>query len=119
MTISRCSLPLHKNNSPEEPPMTSRSLHRTTLVLAMGAALLMVLTACAPIPKLAEPGRPIDGAEAARLGLDAGQTQALDVSWWKTFRDPQLDALVDQAIANSPNLALARARIARAAATTE
>ncbi|ANH67286.1 efflux transporter outer membrane subunit [Mitsuaria sp. 7] len=99
--------------------MTSRFLHRTTLALAMGAALLMVLTACAPIPKLAEPGRPIDGAEAARLGLDDSQTQALDVSWWKTFRDPQLDALVDQAIANSPNLALARARIARAAAMTE
>ncbi|HEY1399378.1 TolC family protein, partial [Roseateles sp.] len=99
--------------------MTSRFLHRTTLVLAMGAALLMVLTACAPIPKLDQPGRPLDGAEAARLGLDDSQSPALDAAWWKTFRDPQLDALVDQAIANSPNLALARARIARAAAMTE
>ena len=35
--------------------MSSRSLHRTTLALAMGAALLMVLAACAPIPKLADP----------------------------------------------------------------
>nr|WP_297382713.1 efflux transporter outer membrane subunit [uncultured Roseateles sp.] len=100
--------------------MTSRSLHRTTLALAMGAALLMVLAACAPIPKLAEPGRPIDGDEAAaRLGLEAGPAEALDAQWWKAFRDPQLDALVDQAIANSPTLALARARIARAAALTE
>lgn len=100
--------------------MTSRSLHRTTLALAMGAALLMVLAACAPIPRLAEPGRPIDGAEAAaRLGLDAGPAEALDAQWWKAFRDPQLDALVEQAITNSPTLALARARIARAAAMTE
>ena len=29
----------HKNNTLEDPPMTSRSLHRTTLALAMGAAL--------------------------------------------------------------------------------
>ncbi|TXD85339.1 RND transporter, partial [Mitsuaria sp. TWR114] len=88
--------------------MTSRSLHRTTLALAMGAALLMVLAACAPIPKLAEPGRPIDGDEAvARLGLEAGPAEALDAQWWKAFRDPQLDALVEQAIANSPTLALA------------
>ncbi|WP_431257492.1 efflux transporter outer membrane subunit [Roseateles chitinivorans] len=99
--------------------MTSRFLHRTTLVLAMGAALLMVLTACAPIPKLDESSRPIDSAEAARLGLDDSQSPSIDAAWWKTFRDPQLDALVDQAIVNSPNLALARARIARAAAMTE
>ncbi|WP_067065071.1 efflux transporter outer membrane subunit [Roseateles chitosanitabidus] len=100
--------------------MSSRSLHRTTLALAMGAALLMVLAACAPIPKLADPAAPIDGPEAAaRLGLTAGDGQALDPQWWKGFGDAQLDALVDQAIANSPSLALARARIARAAALTE
>lgn len=100
--------------------MSSRSLHRTTLALAMGAALLMVLAACAPIPKLADTAAPIDGPEAAaRLGLDAGDSQALDPQWWKRFGDAQLDALVDQAIANSPSLALARARIARAAALTE
>ncbi|OWQ92340.1 hypothetical protein CDN99_07890 [Roseateles aquatilis] len=100
--------------------MTSRSLHRTTLALAMGAALLMVLAACAPIPKLADPARPIDGPEAAeRLGLAPGDGQAIDQQWWKAFGDAQLDGLVAQAIAGSPNLALARARIARAAALTE
>lgn len=110
----------HKNNISEDPPMSSHSLHRTTLALAMGAALLMVLAACAPIPKLAEAGHPIDGPEAAtRLGLDAGQSPSLDAAWWKGFGDAQLDALVDKAIAQSPNLALARARIARAAALTE
>ena len=100
--------------------MSSRSLHRTTLALAMGAALLMVLAACAPIPKLAEASRPIDGPDAAaRLGLEAGEGQALDAQWWTAFGDAQLNALVDRAIENSPNLALARARIARAAAMTE
>ena len=41
---------LPQKNNIEDPPMTSRFLHRTTLALAMGAALLMVLTACAPLP---------------------------------------------------------------------
>ncbi|UXH80346.1 efflux transporter outer membrane subunit [Roseateles amylovorans] len=99
--------------------MTSRILHRTTLALAMGAALLMVLAACAPIPKLADPAQPLEGEAAARLGLSTGDGQALDAQWWKTFGDAQLDGLVDQAIAQSPSLALARARIARAAALTE
>ncbi|MET0209943.1 MAG: efflux transporter outer membrane subunit, partial [Burkholderiaceae bacterium] len=104
--------------------MTPRSLHTTTLALAMGAALLLVLAACAPMPKLAEPGQTLDGDVAARqLSLapadPAAAPQALDLQWWKAFGDAQLDALVDQAIAESPNLALARARIARAAALTE
>jgi len=100
--------------------MTPRSLHRTTLALAMGAALLLVLAACAPIPKLADPGQTLEGDVAARqLGLQAGQGQSVDQQWWKSFGDAQLDALVDQAMAQSPSLALARARIARAAAMTE
>ncbi|SEL06844.1 efflux transporter, outer membrane factor (OMF) lipoprotein, NodT family [Roseateles sp. YR242] len=101
-------------------PLSPSSLHRTTLALAMGAALLLVLAACAPIPKLAEPGQALDGDVAARqLGLTAGQGQTVDQQWWKSFGDAQLDALVDQAMAQSPSLALARARIARAAAMTE
>ncbi|ALV06874.1 efflux transporter outer membrane subunit [Roseateles depolymerans] len=100
--------------------MTPRSLHRTTLALAMGAALLLVLAACAPIPKLEQPGQTLDGDIAARqLGLTNGSGQAVDQQWWKQFGDAQLDALVDQAMAQSPSLALARARIARAAAMTE
>ena len=72
----------HKKNTLEDPPMTSRSLHHTTLVLAMGAALLMVLAACAPIPKLDAPGQTLQGDVAAqRLGLDGGQSQALDAQW--------------------------------------
>ncbi|HSB99401.1 MAG TPA: efflux transporter outer membrane subunit [Burkholderiaceae bacterium] len=32
--------------------------------------------------------------------------------WWQRFNDPQLDALAEQALANSPNLAIAEARLA-------
>lgn len=100
--------------------MTARSLHHTTLAIALSAALLLVLTACAPIPRLAEPAVPLAGDAAARqLGLTAETSPALDARWWTAYGDPQLDALVERAIAQSPTLALARARIARAAALTE
>ncbi|EHJ62243.1 efflux transporter outer membrane subunit [Novosphingobium pentaromativorans] len=34
--------------------------------------------------------------------------------WWKAYGDPQLDALVDEALANSPSVAMAEARIRQA-----
>jgi outer membrane protein, multidrug efflux system len=37
-------------------------------------------------------------------------------AWWKAFNDPALDALVDRALADSPDLAVAGARIAAARA---
>ncbi len=36
--------------------------------------------------------------------------------WWKQFGDPQLDALVAEGLAHSPNLKIAQARIAKAGA---
>src|SRR5207247_10719535 len=36
--------------------------------------------------------------------------------WWRAFGDPQLDALIDEALAGSPNLAIAAARVRRAEA---
>ncbi len=37
--------------------------------------------------------------------------------WWQRFGDPQLDALVRQALANSPTLELANARLTQARAS--
>jgi NodT family efflux transporter outer membrane factor (OMF) lipoprotein len=38
--------------------------------------------------------------------------------WWREFGDPQLDALVEQALRDNPNLGVARARLRRAEAAT-
>ncbi len=43
----------------------------------------------------------------------------LSSRWWRDFGDPQLDALVEQALRDSPNLGVARARLRRAQAATE
>lgn len=38
--------------------------------------------------------------------------------WWKRYGDPQLDALMDEALAGSPTLAQAQARVVRARSAT-
>ncbi|MGB9330142.1 MAG: hypothetical protein WCB10_05180, partial [Steroidobacteraceae bacterium] len=38
--------------------------------------------------------------------------------WWRSYGDPQLDALVDEALAGSPTLAVAQARLRAAQAQT-
>ena len=40
-------------------------------------------------------------------------------TWWTRFGDAQLDALVQQALQNHPNLRIAQARVARAQALTD
>ncbi|MBC7499164.1 MAG: efflux transporter outer membrane subunit [Herminiimonas sp.] len=40
-------------------------------------------------------------------------------TWWSVFNDPQLNRLIESALANSPNLATAQSRIARAQASAD
>jgi NodT family efflux transporter outer membrane factor (OMF) lipoprotein len=50
------------------------------------------------------------------LGLSAAPTPEIADAWWKTFGDPQLDSLVGRALAASPTLAVAIARMREAQA---
>ncbi|HEY7976942.1 MAG TPA: efflux transporter outer membrane subunit [Rhizomicrobium sp.] len=50
------------------------------------------------------------------LGLSAAPSPQIKDAWWKAFGDPQLDALVDQALAGSPTLQVALARMREAQA---
>jgi NodT family efflux transporter outer membrane factor (OMF) lipoprotein len=74
--------------------------------LAAGAATL-ALAACA-IPSNGPPPRL---ADAAQVGIASGPAAAIDAEWWRAFGDPQLDALVAQALAGNPSLAAATARV--------
>ena len=89
-----------------------KRLHSLTVVAA--AALL---SACAMIPKLPDAAKPISPEQ---VGLQSSAKSAeLNARWWTEFHDPQLDALIERALAESPNLAAARARIAKANAAAE
>jgi multidrug efflux system outer membrane protein len=79
------------------------------------AALLMLpalLTACSSGPA---PTRPPVLLPPAYTGTPAEASAVLAADWWKAYREPALDGLVDQALAANLDLKLAAARIDEAA----
>lgn len=81
--------------------------------IALAAATMLVLAACATAPaKLDTPTLrddvPLAGLDApTRAGWPAAQ-------WWHQYDDPQLDHLMDRAMQQSPDLALAQSRVQNA-----
>jgi NodT family efflux transporter outer membrane factor (OMF) lipoprotein len=91
-----------------------RLLSTGTLALAVVSTAVLVLAGCAT-PGVQAP--PAERATAAQVGLaDDRQTTVVDAQWWHQFGDAQLDAVVAQALAGSPSLAAATARVAKAQA---
>lgn len=95
----------------------SLSVFRRGVVLPVATAVLVLLAGCADMSGIASQATLRD---ADSLGLKAAPfstgISAVDARWWAGFGDAQLDALVDEALAGSPNIAVARARLSRAQA---
>ena len=88
-----------------------------TRLLTIGA-LTLLLAGCADMAGVPPPQAKM--RDAASLGLAGAAAQpAVSAEWWRTFGDPQLDALVDRALQDSPSLKLAQARLERARAMSE
>ncbi|SEB25961.1 efflux transporter outer membrane subunit [Variovorax sp. YR216] len=82
---------------------------RTALVFAVPT---LWLTACA-LPEQLPPQ--VGRLEADAIGLRPElAAPSVDEAWWRVFRDPELDALVEKALADSPSLEIAAARLRRA-----
>ncbi len=84
------------------------------------AACLLYLAGCAQIPTF---DKPVQVKPVEQLGSSVSFTaQAAawpDDHWWRNYGDPQLDALIDEALRDSPNLAVAQARLRQAGAMTQ
>ncbi len=84
---------------------------------AAALALAAALTGCAgfggiaPQAQLQDP-QTLDAGPL--LQSASGDAAWPDERWWQRYGDPQLDALVDAALAGNPDLRAARARIAQA-----
>jgi NodT family efflux transporter outer membrane factor (OMF) lipoprotein len=91
-------------------------------LLAAATALTLVLAGCASSGGLHPDGKLLDpSALKAQRSLDAQSSAAATwpaTDWWTGLGDPQLDALIAEALADNPSLAAAdaRARQAQAAA---
>lgn len=79
------------------------------------AAAASTLAACASVPDLgAAPQTRPAAAYAAAQSLAAPAAEWPADRWWTAYGDPQLDALIEEALAGSPDLALAEARLRQA-----
>ena len=87
-------------------------------LLAAASVLTFALAGCASSGGLHPDGTPIDPstlkAERSLAGVDVSPAAWPATDWWTGLGDPQLDALIAEALANNPGLAVADAR-ARAA----
>ncbi|WP_374569753.1 efflux transporter outer membrane subunit [Phenylobacterium sp.] len=79
------------------------------------SAVAALLSGCAAVPKL-EPSATLPAPEslAAAKSFAAPQADWPADDWWRAYGDPQLDKLVDEALADSPDLASAEARVRKA-----
>src|SRR3569833_3078167 len=86
----------------------------------MTAAVLLAataLSACAGLPA-PTPARVAKAPQsyATAQALAAPTAEWPGDAWWTAYGDPQLDALMQEAVAGSPNLAAAQARVRKAEA---
>ncbi len=94
-----------------------RVLSAGTMALAVASAAVLMLAGCASMGHQTPPVA-MHGADA--MGLPAAQqTTAVDAQWWHQFGDARLDDLVAKALAGSPNLGAAAARVVRAQAVVD
>ncbi|HEY2660072.1 MAG TPA: efflux transporter outer membrane subunit [Caulobacteraceae bacterium] len=72
----------------------------------------LALTACAALPGGAPPVGPKPASTYAASQSFAAPTADWPINdWWKAYGDPQLDQLISEALAGSPDMAAAQARV--------
>ena len=74
-----------------------------------GLSLLASLAGCVQGPDYVRPT--VSAPSAYRFAEPAAQ-QVNEIGWWQGYEDPNLDALVNEAVANNLNLTIATARVA-------
>jgi NodT family efflux transporter outer membrane factor (OMF) lipoprotein len=97
-------------------------------VPALALAVMLGVAGCAAGPDYRTPAPPATSGyvrgglpeATAAAGVPGGEAQRfvaaqdLPGAWWKLFGSPQLDALIDRALANNPTLAAAQAALRQA-----
>ncbi len=82
---------------------------------ALGGVVLGLGACAAPPPAALPPALNV----AATQSLPASLAAWPDAAWWRTAGDPQLAALIDEALGQSPDLAMAMARLRKASALAQ
>ena len=87
----------------------------TTIVIALTSTIVIALAGCASSAGIASSEKLV---APASLGVSATTPAApIAADWWQGFGDSALSGLVAHAVADSPTLRVAQARVARATAS--
>ena len=129
--------PVQDFDSPSWRKLNNRSLNKvsagreqTTLLLLknprltmrppsswlIAATLALPLSSCMVGPNYSTPDSRVEKAWVESSAVSGKSQSAADILWWKTFRDPVLNRLIEIACANNPNLQIAGVSILRARA---
>ncbi len=102
-------MPLHKNNAARKGIMQPKKW-------LIGAAVCWCLTGCAVGPDYHPVDMPVpDNFAASQKDVPKPDQPLIDAMiWWKSLKDPELDALIDQSIANNPDIEIALDRVQEA-----
>ena len=81
----------------------------------------ILLASCAPVPNLGARPEPLTATqvEASRSLPGSAGAQWPGEGWWQAYGDPQLDSLIAEGLARSPDVAAAAARFRKAGALAE
>lgn len=100
-------------------PLMHRFSRRRVRMLSIVSGTLL-LTACAGFHPIAQNIKQIDTVSFAKPNaLNQSSDAWPKDEWWFSYKDTQLNQLMQHALANSPTLAAAQARIARAQASAD
>ena len=93
-------------------------MHRKTFLLAASA---LAVASCASPPRLGPPPtlRAVSTVAAQTSLSGQGGRDWPAAEWWQAWGDPQLNALVAEALAGNPDIALAQSRVAAADAAAQ
>lgn len=80
-------------------------------MLAAAAALLLSACADVSMKPYRTPDSPAKSAWSSQKGLPIAPAEMIAPDWWKQFRDPYLDGLVERALASNFDLKVLAARI--------
>jgi NodT family efflux transporter outer membrane factor (OMF) lipoprotein len=101
-------------------PLFQNPKGRSARVALVAGAAAVALSACASIPHLGSAPQPKPtSAYAADQSFAAPPAEWPSDQWWTAYSDPQLNRLIDEALAGAPDLAVAQARVRRAEAFAE
>ena len=102
--------------------MTLRAISRlgaATAARLSASAAALLLAACATAPAPTTPEVVADALPTTRIpeawSPEAADSGRVDDGWIESFSDPQLEALVAEALAGNPDLKAAAAQVQRAA----